>query len=258
MGSRSARVLVTRPAGQESGLVAMLKAAGYSVFHQPLLELEPLPVLTRQQRQRVTELDRYQQVIFISGNAVRFGMVWIADYWPRLPTGVTWYAVGESTGNLLRDFGIEAETPAHAMSSEGLLALPGLQSVAGQRLLIVKGEGGREVLREELVRRGARVDTLACYRRRCPGLEPGELARRLANWSIEVVLISSGEGLANLLTLLSTEETTKFREMCLVVPSPRVENMARGAGFSRIVIASNASDRAMVRALDDWTHASGE
>ena len=258
MGPSPARVLVTRPAGQERELTALLQAAGYTVFHQPLLELEPLPRLTPEQRRRVSELDRYRHVIFVSGNAVRFGLARIADQWPRLPAGITWYAVGETTARLLRESGLDAVAPAGEMSSEGLLAMPGLQDVSGQRVLIVKGEGGREALQAELARRGARVDTLACYRRRCPLLPPGELARRLERWAVEAVLISSGEGLANLLTLLSEEETTKFRAMRLVVPSARVENLARDAGFSRIATAPNASDAAMAQALREWIEGSGE
>ncbi len=258
MGSSPARVLVTRPAGQESGLTAALEAAGHRVFHQPLLAIEALPELTREQRRQVIDLDRYQQVIFVSTNAVRFGMALITDYWPQLPTGVTWYAVGETTARLLQDYGVEAITPGQEMTSEGLLSLPGLRTVGGQHLLIVKGEGGRETLREALARRGAAVDTLDCYRRCCPRLAPGELAQRLEAWSVEVILISSGEGLANLLTLLSAEETSKFRNLRLVVPSARVGNMAREAGFSRVITASNASDPAMVRALDDWMRAQGD
>lgn len=252
------RVLVTRPAGQEAGLVAALEAAGHAVFHQPLLELEALPAPAPEQQQRVTDLDRYQAVIFVSGNAVRFGMERIADYWPQLPLGIAWYAVGETTARLLGNFGVDPVSPGRDMSSEGLLALPGLLAVDGQRILIVKGEGGREALQVELARRGARVDTLACYRRRCPVLGPGELARRLREWAIDVVLISSGEGLANLLTLLSAEETTKFSGMRLVVPSARVEGAAREAGFSRVFTAPNASDAAMAAALQQWIRSSGE
>jgi uroporphyrinogen-III synthase len=251
-------VLVTRPAGQQQSIVASLEASGCTVFHQPLLELQPLDELGLQSRQHIVDLDLYQQVIFISGNAVRFGMEHIENYWPQLPVGITWYAVGETTARLLEERGITAISPEGDMSSEGLLALPGLQSVDGQRLLIVKGEGGREALRAELRNRGAKVDTLNCYRRRCPSLAPGDLARRLGQWGIKIVLISSGEGLANMLELLSAEETTKFRGMRLVVPSVRVERLARQAGFSQILTAANASDGAMITALDEWIYSSGD
>jgi uroporphyrinogen-III synthase len=246
------RVLVTRPAGQAQGLCAMLEAAGYRTYHQPLLELQALPELPAPQRQWVLELDRYQHIVFISGNAVHFGMACIEDYWPQLPVGLTWYAIGESTAAQLASRGVAAVTPGAAMTSEGLLAVEQLQSVTGQRILIVKGEGGRATLREELTRRGARVEELACYRRCAPDLAPGELAARLGGWHIEVALISSGEGLSNLLALLSVPETTKFKDISLIVPSQRVAAMAHEAGFEQVATAANASDGAMLRALQEW------
>ena len=258
MGGKPLRVLVTRPSGQARGLCEALQRAGHAAFHCPMLELEPLEELPAGARQRILDLDLYGQVIFISGNAVRFGMELIADYWPQLPVGITWYAVGHSTARLLADYGLNPETPRTEMSSEGLLALPGLQAVAGQRLLIVKGEGGRETLATALRQRGAAVDTLSCYRRRRPDLQPGELARRLVDCDIDTILISSGEGLSNLLALLSPEETTKFSAVPLVVPSARVATLACEAGFSQVIRAANASDEAAVAALEQNVYSSGD
>lgn len=248
----SAGVLVTRPAAQADALMALLREAGFHPGHQPLLELEALPVLPPEQRQYLLDLDRYQHVIFISANAVRMGLACIDDYWPQLPTGIRWYAVGTSTAALLQERGLSPVTPGEAMTSEGLLAVPELANVAGERVLIVKGEGGRDALRTALIGRGAVVDELACYRRRCPELASGTLAARLKSARIEVILLSSGEGLQNLLTLLSREETTKFRHICLVVPSPRVAALAREAGFEQVCVAANASDEAMLAALQKW------
>jgi uroporphyrinogen-III synthase len=246
------RVLVTRPRGQAERLSAGLEALGCTVHRQPLLELQPVPRLLPAQRQQLVDLDLYQHVIFVSANAVRFGMACIEDYWPQLPVAINWYAVGESTAAHLRDFGIEAITPGAQMTSEGLLALPALQRVTEQRILIIKGEGGRTILREGLERRGARVDDLACYRRCCPRLAPGELAAKFDRWRIQAMLISSGEGFTNLQALLSPEETTKFRDICLIVPSERVSRMAREAGYARVVTAENASDGAMLHTFEEW------
>ena len=251
-------VLVTRPAGQAAALCKAVNAAGYTAHSQPLLQLQALPEMPAAQRQLVLDLERYQHIVFISGNAVHFGVACIEDYWPQLPVGLNWYAIGEATANLLKCFGVDPVTPGAAMTSEGLLALPQLRTVADQRVLIVKGEGGRSTLREELVRRGATVDELACYRRSCPDLPCGELAAMLRRWRIGVVLISSGEGLANLQLLLSPSETTKFRDVSLIVPSERVARMARDAGFDQVVAAENASDVAMLRALEEWKPSSVE
>ena len=251
-------ILVTRPQGQAAALCEALAAAGYRVHSLPLLEIQPLPEPSPAQRQLVLDLDRYQHVIFISGNAVRYGMSWIEDYWPQLPVGLSWYAIGEATARTLRDYGITAVSPAATMTSEALLAEPQLRAVAGQRILVIKGEDGRATLGEELRRRGARVDELACYRRQCPDYERGELDRLLARWRIGLVMISSGEGLSNLLALLSPQETTKFTGITLLVPSDRIARMAQKAGFTRVITAENASDSAMQRALEEWQPSSGE
>ena len=251
-------VLVTRPESQAADLCAALSAAGYRVRSQPLLQLQALPELAPAQREQVMNLDRYQHIIFISGNAVRFGMALIEDYWSRPPTGPTWYAIGAATARLLEQHGVPALAPRDGMTSEALLALPQLGDVAGHRVLLIKGEGGRETLREELGRRGARVDELACYRRCCPALAPGELADKLARWKIGLIMVSSGEGLANMLALLSPRETSKFKTIALLVPSERVAQMAAADGFVRVVTAENASDGAMVRALEAWQTSAGE
>ena len=245
-------VLVTRPKGQAGPLCESLARVGFQPWHQPLLELRPLSGLAGAERQKILDLDLYQHVIFISANAVRFGMGLIEDYWPQLPAGLNWYAIGGSTARLLADRGLEPITPGREMSSEGLLAVPSLAAVGGERVLIIKGQGGRDTLRKQLSMRGARVDELACYRRSCPQLPPGEMGEILAGRQIKAILLSSGEGLDNLLALLSGEETTKFKDIVLVVPSLRVEKMAREAGFMQVFTAANASDEEMLAALQQW------
>jgi len=252
-------VLVTRPAGEASDtLCAALRAAGCIVYSQPLIELHSFSQPGAAQRQILLELDRYQHVIFISGNAVRYGMALVEDFWPQLPSGLHWYAVGAATAAQLERFGIVAKTPGSAMSSEGLLALPSLQGVRDERVLLVKGEGGRDTLRRELVSRGAKVEELACYRRTAPALPAGELAARLARWDVDVIMVSSGEGLANLRLLLSPAESSKFKAVGMIVPSSRVAALARDAGFDHVVTAVNASDVAMMDALGQWRRGVGE
>jgi uroporphyrinogen-III synthase len=253
------RVLVTRPAGEAADtLCSAVQAAGFAVYSQPLLELHRLPSLPPVRRRMVLELDRYQHIIFISANAVHFGMALVEEFWPQLPVGLNWYAIGATTAARLEHFGITALTPGSVMSSEGLLSHAVLQDVKDQHVLIVKGEGGRDALVRELTQRGAVVDELACYRRSLPDLPHGELAERLQRWGIEVILISSGEGLANLQLLLSRTETSKLKHMGLIVPSQRVARLALDAGFDQVVTAENASDAAMLRALEESPPGTGD
>ncbi|NND67006.1 MAG: uroporphyrinogen-III synthase [Halioglobus sp.] len=243
-------VLVTRPAGEAAErLVAAIEAAGLRVVHQPLLELEPIAEPSADDQALLRALADYQHVIFVSANAVRFGMLWLQRHWPVLPQPPLWYAVGDATAALLAEQGVEVFTPGRDMTSEGLLALPGLRDVAGARVLIVKGEGGRDTLATELAARGATVAVLACYRRVAPVLPAGALGQRLEAEKVAAVLLSSGEGLENFRRLLSPSESSKFTGLRLIVPSDRVAKLAREAGFDNIVTADNASDAAMCRAL---------
>ena len=251
------RVLITRPAGQGAGLARRLAEAGFQVTHEPMLELKALDGPSAEQRGLLLRLDEYQHIIFVSANAIRFGMDWIGDYWPQLPVGLNWYTVGEASAKLLADFGVEVKTPAVDMSSEGLLALPELAAPTGERVLIVRGEGGRTTLAETLGERGAAVDSLCCYRRQAPELPRGYLDGLLQEWRIEIVCLSSGEGLANFLTLLSPEESTKLRDTWILLPSERVGEQARAAGLERLIVAGNASDDSVCQALARWRSESG-
>ena len=255
MPSRGA-VLVTRPQGQAEELCAELAERSFTPFEQPLLELLKLPTLLPETQQYIESLSQYHHLIFISGNAVRFGMEHILPLWPQLPDGIKVYAIGSSTVEMLHEYGIEAICSAlapggnSAMTSESLLAMEPLQGVEGKHVLIVKGLGGRTTLAEVLTDRGALVDNLACYQRQCPSLATGELAKKIAAWEIDQILISSGEGLANMLTLLSPAETIKLCTVPLIVPSGRVARMAEDAGFTAVHAAENASNAAMLEMVE--------
>lgn len=223
---------------------------GYTAHQQTLLELHKLAGNTPEIETCIDSLQRYKHLIFISGNAVRFGMQAILARRARLPQGLSVYAVGQTTAKLLEGFGLSVICAGADMTSESLLALASLQQVEGQEILIIKGEGGRTTLRETLSARGAGVDELACYQRKCPQLPPGDLAAKIAQWNIDVVLLSSGEGFCNMLTLLSPDETIKLYAKPLIVPSARVAQMARDAGFTAVHEAKNATNAAMLEMVE--------
>ncbi|MFN2328023.1 MAG: uroporphyrinogen-III synthase [Chromatocurvus sp.] len=249
----SESVLVTRPAGQADGLRAGLLAAGYRSVHQPLLTVSPIGLDAAQQAIPNT-LASYAHCLFISSNAARYGLACLLAERSGWPHSVQCYAVGDSTADVLRAAGVAVQTPGVEMTSEGLLALPSLQSVSGERVLIVKGEGGRTALREALIARGAQVDELRCYRRSPPDVAPEALQQLLLEQQVVCILISSGEALDNLVALLTPVDSTHstHRSCALVVPSARVAEQARAAGWYDVAVAANASDDAMLSALREW------
>jgi uroporphyrinogen-III synthase len=246
-------VLVTRPSGRADALVAALADAGFSVRHVPLLSVAPLdPAADADIYQRtkalLLNLDNYQRVIAISVNAVHFGIEWLADYWPQWPLGVRWYGIGAATAEALAQYGITAIEPGGNQNTESLLALPAFADLSGERVLILRGVGGRETLAQALRARGARVDYAECYRRLPPQLDAREAA---ALWQppADAVCLNSAETLQHFWQLLPPAAQARYRDVAMIVPSARVATQARELGLRRVIVAANAGSRATVEAL---------
>lgn len=251
-------VLITRPAGQAEELVAALQAVGCRVAHYPVLAIAPLQpgedagALTTL-RQRMMNLDTYQRVIFISTNAVRYGFEWIEQFWPQLPEGIEWYAIGTATATAMAGFGVSAAATGReknsAMNTEALLAAPAFADVSGDKILIVRGVGGREALAEALRDRGAIVDYVECYRRALPVAVAGELGDVLRANAIDTVLLNSAESLENFCQLLTRDELVAAQRLLLVLPGERVAAIARGKGFQQLCVAQSAASADIVAAV---------
>ena len=242
-------ILVTRPEGQAEKLGQLLREAGFAPVSCPMMVIEAFPVPNPEQVALIRELDQVQHLIFVSANAVRCAMDWIAPVWPALPDSLSVYAVGPASAELLGEYGVKASFPESDMSSEGLLKLPSLSQVEGERVVIARGEGGRTRLREELVRRGAQVEELASYRRSAPGMGAGEFIALIQANGCQAIMLSSGEGLDNMVSLLCEDERPAVFALPVVVPGPRVADLARDRGFQHIIEADNASDQSMLVAL---------
>lgn len=227
-------------------MAGKLRQAGAEVVICPLLEIVGHdPDASARNREIAMGLDLYDHVIFVSRNAVRFGMPAIDRYWPQLPLNLAIYSVGQATAAELANWDIQPVVP-DTQTSEGLLALPALDAVAGQRFLIVRGVGGRAMLGETLATRGALVDYLEVYERlqSSPDEAVRDSIRMLEN---TIVVAYSGETLAAFDGMLGNDPAARAR-FVLVVPSKRIEAMAAAAGFDSVVVAKSAEDAAMFEA----------
>lgn len=237
-------VLVTRPIGRHSGLCERIRTAGGRPFHLPGVEIEALP-----DANAGSALDRLvagDWAIFVSPAAVKH----IGAALASIPDGVRLAAVGETTADALIDAGCRGVlTPAAAGGTEALLSALPRSAVDGQRVLIVRGEGGRERLALELRNAGASVSYLEVYRRRCPGLAPAQALSALDAGQVHMLTVSSGEILDNLLDLLGEQRRKSVFGLPLVVPSERLVDRARAAGFTGPVVAAAPSDDAVVDTL---------
>ena len=250
------RVLVTRPHHQASKLLQALRSQGAEPIAFPLLKISPITESDanyHRLKQQIIDLDHFQHLIFVSPNAVHNGYNWIDQYWPQLPIGIKWLAIGKQSANALSNYGIDAYHSPLGYDSETLLASPVLNNISGEKVLIMRGEGGREKLAEELRARGAEVSYAELYRREQPTYKDGEVAEALYKNKLDAILISSGEGLHNLMSIAKGSQqqfsTDSLLKCHLIVPSERIKHDAESAGFTRITTAAGPDDQSMITAL---------
>ena len=250
------RVLVTRPLHQHASLCSAIEDNGGEAKHFPLFAIEPVnePILVQQIKTKVENLDNYQLIIFISTNAVKFGALWINDYWQRFPVGVGVLAMGPSTA---RKVSIELNCGVVASdagaSSEDILLLDELADISGSKVAIVRGIGGRELLAESLRQRGAEVDYIEVYRRMPTQKSGEELAAVLRRENINIFVVTSGESLARLDRLIkdTVQLAHTIRSIPIIVPSNRVAKDAAQLGYTKVKLALGADDEAIINALQE-------
>lgn len=250
------RIVVTRPRAQATRLASLIAEAGGCPLLFPLLDIaqvgDRMPLLST-----IARLDEYALAIFISPNAVNFSLPEILAVRPW-PADLPAAAIGPATVDSLLAHGVgRTLLPVGRFDSEALLELPELQqaSVAGRRVVIFRGNGGRELLATTLRERGAEVDAVACYQR--------SAAEDLAGWRtlcaggpIDGWTISSSEGLRKLFDLLDEAGREHLRKTPVFVPHERIAELAGQLGLQRVVLGG-AADSGIAAALCayDW-HAS--
>lgn len=243
------RIVVTRPSAQAEGLAARIRQAGGEPLCLPAIEIQaisdPGAVFAVADR-----IEAFDLAIFVSRNAVRsaLGLLRARRAGKPWPARLRVAAIGRGTRQELETSGFAAvlSPPAQA-DSEALLALPELAEIAGKRIVIFRGEGGRALLGETLAARGAQVEHAACYRR----VRPAALGAPLAAWSggaVDAVTVSSGEGLANLVAMLGEFAPRLLRETVFFVPHPRLAGEAARLGV-REAIVGGPGDAETVAAL---------
>ena len=244
-------VLVTRPRHQSAALCRLLEAQGASVERFAAIEIEPIDE-RREWASRLGDLAKFDLIIFSSANAVRFGAA-LLEQRRDLPLA----AVGPATARALNQAGYRvAVQSSEGADSESLLRHPKLNAVAGGRVLLVKGTQGRELLGQELARRGAEIAVAEVYRRECARPSEAEmrtLETRFAAHEIDAVTATSVEIAANLLALATPRLRRAFDAVHWVVPSERVAQSLREGGVKGpSLLARSAEDQDLVSALIRW------
>lgn len=234
-------VVVTRPAGQAAHLAEALAARGAHPVLFPVLAITPLadsgPLLEVARR-----LDQFDLAVFVSPNAVNRALSVILPRRPW-PAGLAAATVGKSSEGELARLGIkQVIAPEGRFDSEALLELPPLQTMAGKRVIIFRGDGGRELLGETLTSRGAQVEYVSCYQRGKPDLDPAPLLKLWSDGALDAMTVTSSEGLRNLCDMVGKLGQAWLRKTPTFVPHARIADQARQLGLKSVILTGPGDD----------------
>lgn len=248
-------VIITRPLAQAELLARRVQAIGRQAIVFPLLDIQPLPDQTALHT-ALADLHDVAMVTFVSPNAIHAAFA-VRPAWPQnLPLAV----MGEGSRAALAEHGLTSAnaniispTDPERTDSETLLAELDLKALHGKRVLIVRGETGRELLADELRAHDVEVVPVAAYRRVAPVLDDARRAHLLrllqaqGDWAI-----TSSEALRILMDMVQTtageDGVVKMQRQHLVVPHVRIADTAKAMGF-RDITRTASGDEALLAAL---------
>lgn len=238
-------VLVVRPKHQATTLCQWINAHdGFAIC---------LPTIQIMQSKKIEthfyHLKNYKLMIFTSTNAVEYALP-IIQKLGGIPYSVDILALGKATANKLSNFGIKyCIKPDTNPSSEQLLLLPRLQNVYGQHVLIIRGNGGRTLIANTLVERGAHVDHAIIYYRIRPIIDTMDIIQLWAIGQIGAVVVLSTESLSNLFDMLNNIGKEYLRNTPLIIISNRIRQAAVAYGCQYPIVVNIAEEYSIKNVL---------
>ncbi len=251
---KNCTIVVTRPAGLADKLINQLVELGAKVVHFPVIRITAAPEQGKLLEQ-AKQLDTYDMAIFISRNAAIFGSALIkkAGGWPPA-TQIA--SIGAGTAQQLDELGISTDIVAQGTAnSESLLKTPAMNSVTGKRILIFRGNGGKEELAANLRKRGASVDYLECYERKRPNSNAEILSDLWRRDAMNGIILTSSEGLKNLYQMVKNEDLIHLNTTPLYVISSTMVELCGKLGYklTPILMPSATNEDVLQSVLENCT-----
>ncbi|MBV2130983.1 uroporphyrinogen-III synthase [Arsukibacterium indicum] len=235
--------LITRPAGKADNLLASLDELGVAYSYQPLITTQQVTLKTKD----INLLTQADLLIFVSVSAVHALEQQINP--EQLPGHL--FAVGSTTAGLLQHWtGREVIVPQD-QRSEGLLALPQLQQVTDKQVVVVRGNSGRELIKQQLLARGATVKYVQSYKRLPLPLDGSQLWQMWQQQQVRCIVATSNEILQQLFALIPEAGQAWLKQRQWLLVSPRMQEQALALGISpqHITLAENANDGALLQQI---------
>ena len=224
-------LLITRPLHQAQSLALACRAASIEPFLAPALTIEPHEAMP---------YDRVDVMIVTSANAVRWGKDWLEAHQGAL------LAVGQATQKALETAGYRVTFCPQRFDSEHLLAWPGWAQFDSLRVGLLKGLGGRALLKDTLLARGAKVVEWCVYQRRHLAIAHSVLQAFVHFPGDRFVLASSGAVLESLEASILAHDMAEIRAQPLLVFSQPAFIRAQQLGWKRVKIADLSNESSII------------
>lgn len=239
-------VLVTRPESSGRELTKSLVAAGVNAIQQPLFQFIDGPDLAGLQC-RYAQLPADSIIIFVSQPAFEFTDNALSNGWR---TDLHYIAVGKKTAAMAASAGLKnLQHPLFQQNSEGVLALLDHMELVDRQVMIVRGNGGRELLHRRLSDKRANVQYCEAYNRQAVDINITNLYDQWRNHEINCIVITSVEHFIQLEKLMA-DYTADWRvKSIFVVFSQRIAEHISAAGCHQVVVCDEPSNAAVVSAI---------
>ena len=241
-------IVITRPSHQTSEIKSLVNEHQGHPIEFPLLEIQSKSQNETFQH-TVLKLEDYDWAIFISSNAVQFGMPAVKNAFHTLPESIKFAAIGPSTQKALKLFDVQdVLIPEENFDSEGLLATSEMNDIQNKKIVIFRGEGGRETLAETLRARGAEVTYAECYGRTFPQTNLDLLKAFSEKIHISAILITSSEACKEFVRLSRQKNMDFLKDILFIVNHPRMVNVLERESFMTFS-SDEPSDQSMMKKL---------
>lgn len=254
------RILVTRARSQASKLVNRIEELGGEPYEFPVIETVMPSTKSAQEsvRQAFGALNTFDWVFFTSVNGVDFFFRHLEQQGKdvRALHQARIAAVGPSTGEALRKYGIAAEVIPGPFQAEGMLEAFESELKEGQKVLLPHGDLARTWLPEQLRERGLLVTEAIIYDTILAGEDDDELLKLLEEGGIHAMTFTSSSTVTNFLNILKRmglqDPLPLLKNVEVACIGPVTANTAEAAGLKVTMMAEEATIESLISVLCEW------
>jgi len=230
-------------------LVDMLAKAGVVAIHLPLFNIEAGAEVNGLPN-KFAQLKVGDYVFAVSKSAVDFadkalkntGFVWRDD--------LQYFTVGQGTAqHFAMITTLAVHYPTTQENSEGVLQLAAMQNLQGKTILILRGNGGRELLSEQAQQRGANVEIVECYRRESIVYNSTEQTSLCKRAGVQTIVATSAEILTQLVDFVPQNEHNWLKSCQLITVSERISHLAQALGWQNVIVSPRADNQTLLQTL---------